>query len=334
MSVVLTKSRCTNALRCYWNYALSRFGLVRISHMPLFVSVEPAAICQLRCPECPVGQAKTATLTDRFTDRPATPDRVQTFMSLDLFRRVLEQVKETAWVMQFFFQGEPLLNKDLPQMIAEAHAAGLYTIVSTNAQAITEEMAQALVAAGLDRIIVSMDGLTDESYGAYRIGGSLEQCKAALRWLRKSKIKNQKSKILIELQCLRLKSNEHEWAEMKRVYKTLGADRLVFKTAQLYDYADGHPLMPSAPRYSRYIQGKDGKYHRRQLRKGCFRVWSGCVVTTNGDVLPCCYDKAHAHAYGNNKESAIGELFRNAISLAFRKAAIHEQPDICKECWK
>lgn len=121
---------------------------------------------------------------------------------------------------------------------------------------------------------------------------------------------------------------------MRRVYKTLGADRLVFKTAQLYDYADGHPLMPSDPRYSRYIQGKDGKYHRRQLRKGCFRVWSGCVITTNGDVLPCCYDKAHAHAYGNNKESAIGELFRNAISLAFRKAAIHEQPDICKECWK
>ena len=339
MSVALTRSRFTNALRCYWNYALSRFGLVRISHMPLFVSVEPAAICQLRCPECPVGQAKTATLTDRFTDRPEekSDDRVQTELPLmprEVWERTLAEIRETAMTIQFYFQGEPLLNKDLPQMIAEAHAAGLYTIVSTNAQALTEEMAQALVAAGLDRIIVSMDGLTDESYGAYRIGGSLEQCKAALRWLRKSKIKNQKSKILIELQCLRLKSNEHEWGEMRRVYKTLGADRLVFKTAQLYDYADGHPLMPSDPRYSRYIQGKDGKYHRRQLRKGCFRVWSGCVITTNGDVLPCCYDKAHAHAYGNNKESAIGELFRNAISLAFRKAAIHEQPDICKECWK
>jgi len=333
MSVALTRSRFTNALRCYWNYALSRFGLVRISHMPLFVSVEPATVCQLKCPECPVGRAKNAS---HAAHRPEekSDDRVQTFMSMERFRRVLEECQETAWVMQFFFQGEPLLNKNLPQMIAEAHAAGLYTIVSTNAQAITEEMAQALVAAGLDRIIVSMDGLTDESYGAYRIGGSLEQCKAALRWLRKSKIKNQKSKILIELQCLRLKSNEHEWGEMRRVYKTLGADRLVFKTAQLYDYADGHPLMPSDPRYSRYIMGADGKYHRRRLRKGCFRVWSGCVVTTNGDVLPCCYDKAHAHAYGNNKESAIGELFRNAISLAFRKAAIHEQPDICKECWK
>lgn len=346
MSVVLTRSRSLNALRCYWNYALSRFGLVRISHMPLFVSVEPAAVCQLKCPECPVGQAKTATLTDRFTDRPATPDRVQTFMSLDLFRRVLEQVKETAMTIQFYFQGEPLLNKDLPLMIREAHEAGLYTIVSTNAQALTEEMAQALVAAGLDRIIVSMDGLTEESYGAYRIGGSLEKTVNALRFLREAKDRlrlteyrpfatlTDRVQTEIELQCLRLRTNEHEWKELKRVYKSLGADRLVFKTAQLYDYADGHPLMPSDPRYSRYIQGKDGKYHRRRLRKGCFRVWSGCVITTNGDVLPCCYDKAHAHAYGNNKESAIGDLFHNAISLAFRKAAIHEQPDICKECWK
>ena len=347
MSVALTRSRFTNALRCYWNYALSRFGLVRISHMPLFVSVEPAAVCQLKCPECPVGQAKTAALTDRFTDRPATPDRVQTELPLmprEVWERTLAEIRETAITIQFYFQGEPLLNKNLPQMISEAHAAGLYTIVSTNAQAITEETAKDLVAAGLDRIIVSMDGLTEESYGAYRIGGSLEQCKKALRYLHKAKsvctlsvkrsVLCQQSGLIIELQVLRLKSNEHEWAEMRRVYKTLGADRLVFKTAQLYDYADGHPLMPSDPRYSRYIMGSDGKYHRRQLRKGCFRVWSGCVITTNGDVLPCCYDKAHAHAYGNNKESAIGELFRNAISLAFRKAAIHEQPDICKECWK
>ncbi len=355
MSVVLTRSRFTNALRCYWNYALSRFGLVRISHMPLFVSVEPAAICQLRCPECPVGQAKTAArLTPEYRPQAAPADRVQNteyrpqaapadrvqtelpLMPREVWERTLSEVRETAWVMQFYFQGEPLLNKNLPQMISEAHAAGLYTIVSTNAQALTEEMAQALVAAGLDRIIVSMDGLTEESYGAYRIGGSLEQCKAALRYLRTAKEKFQISnfKFQIELQCLRLKSNEHEWAEMRRVYKTLGADRLVFKTAQLYDYADGHPLMPSDPRYSRYIMGSDGKYHRRRLRKGCFRVWSGCVITTNGDVLPCCYDKSHAHAYGNNKESAIGDLFHNAISLAFRKAAIHEQTDICKECWK
>ena len=255
-------------------------------------------------------------------------------MSRKVWQRVLNEVRETAHTIQFYFQGEPLLNKDLPQMICEAHEAGLYTIVSTNAQALTPDLAEALVRAGLNRIIVSMDGLTDESYNAYRIGGSLEKCKQALHWLHQSKIKNQKSKITIELQCLRLKSNEHDWAEFKRIYKQLGADKLTFKTAQLYDYANGHPLMPSDPRYSRYVQGADGLYHRRKLHRGCLRVWSGVVITTTGEVLPCCYDKTHAHAYGNIMNAPLKELFTNERATAFRRAAIQEQPHICQECYK
>ena len=359
MSVVLTKSRALNALRCYWNYALSYFGLVRITHMPVFISVEPAAVCQLRCPACPVGREKTAALTEH---RPATPDRAQntdrlrltehrppsadriqtelhreqTYMSLEVFRRVLEECKKTAWVMQFYFQGEPLLNSELATMISEAHEAGLYTIVSTNAQAMTEQMAEDLVNAGLDRIIISMDGLSQESYSAYRIGGDIEKCKAALRWLRKAKESNGKSRepIVIELQCLRLKSNEAEWEELKKVYKSLGADKLSLKTAQLYDYSDGHELMPTDERYSRYIKGSDGKYRRRPLGKGCRRVWSGAVITTTGEVLPCCYDKARAYAYGNIMETPLKELYRNEKALDFRRNAIKERYDICRECWK
>ncbi len=327
MSAVLTKSRVSNAIRCYWNYALSRMGLVRISHAPLFVSVEPAAVCQLRCPECPVGRRDNGISTSRNTDK---------LLSLDLFRRVLGEVKEYAHTMQFYFQGEPLLNKDLATMVVEAHEAGLYTIVSTNAQAMTKELAEALVKAGLNRIIVSMDGLTQATYGTYRIGGDIEKAKAALRYLReaKEKFRIEDLRLQIELQCLRLKTNEEEWKELKRQYKALGADRLSLKTAQLYDYEHGHDLMPSDPRYSRYEQGSDGLFHRKKRARGCLRVWSGVVVTTTGDVLPCCYDKSHAYSYGNVKDAPIAELFRNEKALAFRRAAMNEQPKICQECWR
>ena len=327
MNAVLTKSRCINALRCYWNYALSRFGLVRISHMPLFVSVEPAAVCQLHCPACPVGMGKGERLKVKG----------ERFISREVWKRVLSETAQYAHTMQFYFQGEPLLHPDLPQMIAQAHEAGLYTIVSTNAQAMTPELAEQLVLSGLDRIIISMDGLTEESYNAYRIGGSLEKTKAALRWLREAKnlspLTSHRSP-LIELQCLRLRTNEHEWEQFRRDYKALGADRLVFKTAQLYDYADGHPLMPTEPRYSRYVKGADGTYHRRALSKGCFRVWSGVVVTTTGEVLPCCYDKAHSHAYGNIMKTPLAQLFASDKAKAFRQAAFAQTPKICQECWK
>ena len=263
-------------------------------------------------------------------------------MPRDLWERILSQIKETAWVVQFYFQGEPLLNKDLPQMIKEAHEAGLYTIVSTNAQAMTPELANALVAAGLDRIIISMDGLTQESYSAYRVGGSFDQCKAALRWLQEAKQKQSSLPpsmggargAVIELQVLRLRSNEHEWRAFRKEYKTLGADRLVFKTAQLYDYRHGHPLMPTEPRYRRYEQHEDGLWYRKPLSKGCFRVWSGVVIAANGDVLPCCYDKDHAHAYGNIRTASLRELFSGPKAQAFRTQAMLQNPKICQECWK
>ena len=280
MSVALTRSRLSNALRCYVGYALNRLGsaLFRspISHSPLFVSVEPANICQLKCPECPVGLRDNVITSSRHNER---------FMSLDMWSRILSEIRDTAWVIQFYFQGEPLLNKDLPQMIQEAHDAGLYTIVSTNAQAMTPELATALVASGLDRIIVSMDGLSDASYNAYRIGGSLDKCKQALSYLREAKEKHHHTPYtlhptpMIELQCLRLRSNEHEWKEFRRQYKALGADRLVFKTAQLYNYEHGNSLMPSNPRYSRYIQGSDGVFHRRKLSRGCLRDSAGMTLS-------------------------------------------------------
>ena len=344
MSVVLTRSRFINALRCYASYALNRLGsaLFRtpytIRHTPIFVSVEPSAVCQLRCPACPVGLS---------AKRSVSPQGG--LMPRDLWERALSQIKDSAFVIQFYFQGEPLLNKDLPLMIREAHDAGLYTIVSTNAQAMTPELAKALVAAGLDRIIISMDGLTQESYSAYRVGGSLDQCKAALRWLREAKSVCQSegrsvfcqqrglsggAGLTIELQVLRLKSNEHEWRAFRKEYKALGADRLVFKTAQLYDYRHGHPLMPSEPRYRRYEQHADGLWYRKPLGKGCFRVWSGVVIAANGDVLPCCYDKDHAHAYGNLRTASLRELFSGPAARTFRTQALLQTPQICQECWK
>lgn len=332
MSVGLTRSRFINALRCYASYALNRLGsaLFRtpytIHHTPLFVSVEPSAVCQLRCPACPVGLRNNEITELRHSDR---------LLKKDLWERALSQIKDSAWVVQFYFQGEPLLNKDLPLMIREAHDAGLYTIVSTNAQAMTPELANALVAAGLDRIIISMDGLTQETYEAYRVGGSLDQCKAALRYLREAKsVCQSEAGLTIELQVLRLKSNEHEWRAFRKVYKALGADRLVFKTAQLYDYRHGHPLMPSEPRYRRYEQHADGLWYRKPLGKGCFRVWSGVVIAANGDVLPCCYDKDHAHAYGNLRTASLRELFSGPAARTFRIQAMQETPKICQECWK
>ena len=324
VSIRLLASRTLNQLRCWISYALSLFGVVRVRHLPTFVSVEPANFCQLHCPECPVGNKK---------------GEKGALINIETFKRVLKLVQNTAHTMQFYFQGEPLLNKQLPEMIARSHQAGLYTIVSTNAQALSKEMADSLVKSGLSRIIVSIDGFSEESYSAYRVGGNLHKALDGLRLLREAK-KQQRSSIVIELQVLRLSTNEHEWQWIRKNYKKLGATHLVFKTAQLYNFEPGHPLMPTDERYSRYKKGLDGKYylHRSWLRRKwyvnpCFRLWSGCVITTTGEVLPCCYDKEHRHSLGNLTTRSLSDIFHSKQADALRRCILTGQlPEMCRNC--
>ena len=327
VSIRFLVSRISNQLHCWWSYALSLFGVVRVRHLPTFVSIEPANICQLHCPECPVGM------------RQYTPNDTH-FLSLELFDRILSQVQTTTHTMQFYFQGEPLLNKHLPEMIARAHQVGIYTIVSTNAQTIGKELANALVKSGLSRIIVSIDGFSEESYTAYRVGGSLPKALEGLQLMRHAK-ETHHSAIRIELQVLRLRTNEHEWEWIRRNYKRLGATHLVFKTAQLYDYEHGNPLMPSNERYSRYKKGADGKYFKIQNSKflintsPCYRLWSGCVITTTGEVLPCCYDKGHHYSLGNILSLSLRDIYHSKKANNFRRHVLLSQksrPNMCNNC--
>lgn len=270
-------------------------------------------------------------------------------MTMETFHRILDQVQATAHTMQFYFQGEPLLNKQLPEMIATAHKAGIYTIVSTNAQSLSQDMAIALVLSGLNRIIVSIDGFSEESYQTYRVGGSLQKALDALQYLANAK-RLYKSRIRIELQTLRLKTNEHEWEWIKKNYKQLGATHLAFKTAQLYDFEHGHPLMPTNERYSRYRKTADGTYiHKKSSRlsplasspnrlialQPCLRLWSGCVITTNGDVLPCCYDKDHKHTLGSIMTHSLVEIFHSQQANSLRRQILRGHlPEMCKNCDK
>ena len=302
---------------------------MRVRHLPTFVSIEPANYCQLRCPECPVGQRFTSGFQQKAQN-----------MSWEMYMRIVSQVQSTAHTLQFYFQGEPLLNPLLPKMVEHARKAGLFTILSTNAQALNRLMAQELVKSGLNRIIVSIDGFSQESYAVYRVGGSLQRALDGLRFLKEAKAQYHSS-ICIELQVLRLRSNEHEWQWISRNYKSLGATRLVFKTAQLYDYQHGHPLMPSHSKYSRYRRNADGTYYlyrswlrRHWINMPCYRLWSGCVVTTTGELLPCCYDKFGDYTFGSLTQQSIEDVWHSSKAKAFRQSVLDRNTNIpiCQEC--
>ena len=115
VSIRLLASRILNQLRCWTSYALSLFGVVRVRHLPTFVSIEPANFCQLRCPECPVGMRGERREAKGERDTPLLGGTGGGLLTMETFHRILDQVQSTAHTMQFYFQGEPLLNKQLPE---------------------------------------------------------------------------------------------------------------------------------------------------------------------------------------------------------------------------
>ncbi len=335
---VLTSQRILNYLRCEVNYALSRMGKVRVTHRPTFVSVEPANYCQLRCPECPVGmrlREKSPLQLPPQGERKSLSDSPRRgLLSPALFARLLDENARYMHTVIFYFQGEPLLHKDLPTLIRIAKERNLYTYLSTNLQAVTPEMAHALIAAGIDRIVASIDGLSEASYQAYRQGGKLSKALQGLCLLHDEKVA-QKASTIIEWQCLRLRSNEHEWEEIRKQYKALGADVLTFKTAQFYDYEHGNPLMPMDERYSRYKRQGDGMYTlTRSPRTGCKRLWSGCVMDVQGNILPCCFDKAGKYVFGNLQEQSFADIWQGTKATSFRQrvCTARDTIDICQNC--
>ena len=251
------------------------------------------------------------------------------FLTEERFDLILRRLPRTVRLIQFYFQGEPLLNPALPVFIAKAHDRGLYTTLSTNAQALTPALAEALLTSGLNRIIVSMDGLSQETYGAYRVGGSVDKVRDGLRVLRATKDRL-RAHTHIELQCLYLRSNKDEWQAFRETYRALGADSLTFKTAQFYDYADGNELMPDEA-HSRYRQRADGHYvPKHRVPRWCRRLLTGCVITTDGDVLPCCYDKEHRYVLGNLLRQDFAAIWHGSRRRTFLRR--FRAVPICANC--
>ena len=147
----LTPRRAWNAAKVLSSYRLSRLlGKPIQWGYPISVSFEPTTSCNLRCPECPSGL--------RAFTRPTG------MLKKDFFKKTIDDIYKELTYLIFYFQGEPYLNTDFLEMVKYASDKGIYTATSSNAHYLNDENAKRTVESGLDRLIISIDGTTQESY--------------------------------------------------------------------------------------------------------------------------------------------------------------------------
>ncbi|MEO0640353.1 MAG: radical SAM protein, partial [Bacteroidota bacterium] len=198
--------------------------------MPIKIGFEPTTFCNLRCPECPSGLRN-------FTRPTGTSD-------LTLFERVITELHPHLVYLLLYFQGEPYLNPHFLKMARIASQHGIYAATSTNGHYLSPEKARETVESGLSEVIVSVDGATQVTYEAYRVGGNLEKVKEGIRNLVHARAEARTMHPFIILQFLVVRPNEHEIEAIQEMGKALGVDQVLFKTAQIYDFENGHPLIP------------------------------------------------------------------------------------------
>jgi radical SAM protein with 4Fe4S-binding SPASM domain len=318
----LTPRRVLNATKIVAGYYLTRWtGRPFTWGKPFTVSFEPTTACNLRCPECPSGLRQ-------FT-RPTGNLRA------DFFRRTLDEIADHLIYLIFYFQGEPYINPSFLDMVAEAHARGVYTITSTNGHFLNDANAKRTIESGLDRLIISVDGTTQEVYEQYRKAGNLETVLQGARNLVKWKRQLNSPTPHLIFQFLVVGPNEHQMEEVVRLADEIGIDEVKFKTAQLYDYEHGNPLMPANEAYARYYRKANGTYGiKNKLSNHCWKLWHSCVITWDGLVAPCCFDKDVTHRLGDLKEASLTEVWRGSAYDDFRAKLLRgrSEIDICKNC--
>lgn len=319
---LLTPKKVWNGLALLISYYFSRI-LKKPVHwgMPISLNIEPTTACNLGCPECPSGLKK-------FT-RPTGNLKNDSYISF------LNQLKDYVAYITFYFQGEPFINPQFLEMVRYANSLNIYTATSTNAHFLHSDLAKKTVESGLNRLIISIDGTTQEVYENYRVNGSLEKVlggtKNILYW--KKQLKSKTPHVIF--QFLVVQPNEHQIDDVYALANELGVDEVRLKTAQIYDYQNGSPLIPKNEKYSRYTRLPNGSYRiQNKLLNQCWKMWHSCVLTWDGLVVPCCFDKDAQHQMGDLKETPFREVWRNGAYNSFRKALLtsRSEIEICKNC--
>jgi glycosyltransferase involved in cell wall biosynthesis/MoaA/NifB/PqqE/SkfB family radical SAM enzyme/predicted glycosyltransferase len=297
---------------------LMRYLSLTPSPGPDTAMIEPSNRCNLSCPTCPTGTGKIRPLPD---------------MTREQFERVLDGLGAQVHGLSLWNYGEPALNPDLEHLVRCAKARGVASVkVSSNGLALVGQRARALVGSGLDVLILSVDGASQETYEKFRMRGSFEKVTRAVQDLCAEKKRAGVKKPSIELQFIVMRHNEHEIDAIRALARDWGVDRLRLKTFGASETS--RQFVPERTSWSRYEQ--DG-VTPRDRRRFCPLPWDHTVINVDGSVTPCCYlrpDMGEQLVMGNLFEIPFPEIWRGPRYQAFRLAMLERRASmpVCATC--
>jgi radical SAM protein with 4Fe4S-binding SPASM domain len=287
-----------------------------VKGMPPAVSAELTNYCNLACPECTSG---SGIMT-----------RARGNMDPELFDRIINELGPSLLNMNLYFQGEPMLHPGFFRFLDRSKI--IKTTVSTNGHFLSEENAEKIVKSGLNKLVISLDGPDQETYSTYRINGSLKKVLDGIGNISAAK-KKYRSAINIVIQVLVNRLNESRINDIKKMVRDYDV-KLNLKSMQIVNLDKMDAWLPVNTRYRRYDSSDGGYQVRSKLPNRCSRLWLNPVITWDGKVLPCCFDKNAEYIMGDLNQNSFREIWFSRKYKDFRRSVLSGRSsiEICRNC--
>ena len=288
--------------------------------LPVHLTIEPTNICNLHCPVCETGAG--------ILGRP------KGYMSLDIFKKILDKVGEQVNTMLFYGMGESFLNKDAYAMIRYATDKGIYVSACTNGEILDMD---GLAQSKLSELSFQIGGLTQETHEQYRVGGNLRKSMDNLTKAVELKAKGLIS-TKIQVGFIVMKHNEHEAEQAKKeLKKGMGADEVIIISPCVRTMEQGKKFMPTEDKYWYYDREAFSRgvlVPRKIPHNQCWWIYYSTVVWWDGDVVPCCRDAKGEHVMGNILNQPFADIWNGEKYRDFRRqiATRQSEVDLCRLC--
>ena len=276
---------------------------------PRHYMLDTGNVCNLRCPFCQTGK-KVGGVN-------------RGLMTRDSFDVIIDKIGVHAKFISMVNWGEPFLNKDLLYFASRCNALGIRTHIDSNLSTKywSEEEAERIVTSGLNSILGSIDGTTQETYSRYRVGGDLGMALHNLNILRAARERLHLVKPFVGWAFYINKFNEHQINDARAMAKDLGVD-IWFKLLSCddpswhskYHFLPGDPVLatpewvPSIYPDWRAQSIVDTPLHPI-LPGVCVLPFSFMVINWNGDVYPCDVVYGEQFKLGNLLTQNIDEVW-------------------------
>ena len=280
-----------------------------VEKAPLHLDIEPTNACNLKCPMCP----RTVILNDESKNENFHVGN----MKLETFKKLIDEAVEIGvYSIKLNWLGEPLVHKDIVEMVRYAKEKGIIDVMfNTNAALLTEDISRKLIEAGLDKIFFSFDSPYKEQYEEIRVGASYEESLENIKSIVKIRNSMGKTTPLTRVSMVLMDDNKEAYNDFVELFKDI---------VDIVAYVEYREPIGEGMEITENVNGF-----------ACAQLWERMFVAWDGEVIVCCVDSERGYVAGNIHENSIKEIWNGEKYAHIRKC--HKDGEfykigICSKC--